>query len=87
MELTEVIGIIAGIFTSASLLPQLIKIIKEKKVEELSIGMFISLMIGLSLWTYYGILRKDMPIIVTNSFSVLLNICILFFRFKYRNNN
>jgi len=87
VELTEVIGITAGIFTSASLLPQLIKIIKEKKVEELSVGMFISLMIGLLLWTYYGLLQKDMPIIVTNSFSVLLNIFILFFRFKYRNNN
>ncbi len=86
MELTEVIGIIGGIFTSASLLPQLIKIVKEKKVEELSVGMFISLMIGLLLWTYYGILRKDMPIIVTNSFSVLLNFGILFFRFKYSDN-
>lgn len=84
MELAGVIGIIAGIFTSASLLPQLIKIIKEKKVEELSIGMFASLMVGLLLWIYYGILRKDMPLIVTNGFSVFLNFFILFFRFKYR---
>lgn len=84
METAGVIGIVAGVFTSVSLLPQLIKIIKEKKVEELSMGMFISLLIGLSLWVYYGILRKDMPIIVTNGFSVLQNIGILFFRFKYR---
>ena len=79
-----VIGIVAGIFTSTSLLPQLIKIIKEKKVEELSAGMFISLMIGIILWVVYGILRDDMPIIITNSFSILLNICILFLRYKYR---
>lgn len=87
MELTSVIGVVAGIFTSASLLPQLIKMIREKKVEALSVIMFISLMIGLLLWIYYGILRKDLPIIITNGFSVILNICILFFRFKYRNNN
>lgn len=87
MESTEVIGIIAGIFTSASLLPQLIKIIKEKKVEELSIIMFVSLLIGLLLWIFYGILRKDVPIIITNGISVTLNVFILFFRFKYRNNN
>ncbi|HKG69582.1 MAG TPA: SemiSWEET transporter [Segetibacter sp.] len=87
METAGVIGIVAGVFTSISLLPQLIKIIKEKKVEELSMSMFISLLIGLSLWVYYGILRKDMPIIVTNGFSVLQNIFILFFRFKYRKNN
>ena len=87
METAGVIGIVAGVFTSISLLPQLIKIIKEKKVEELSMSMFISLLIGSSLWVYYGILRKDMPIIVTNGFSVLQNIFILFFRFKYRKNN
>lgn len=87
MEIAGVIGIVAGVFTSVSLLPQLIKIVREKRVEELSMSMFISLLIGLSLWVYYGILRKDMPIIVTNGFSVLLNICILFLRFKYSKNN
>ncbi len=87
MQTTSVIGIVAGLFTSVSLLPQLLKIIKEKKVEELSIIMFISLMIGLLLWIYYGALKKDLPIIITNGFSVTLNIFILFFRYKYRNNH
>lgn len=86
MQIEAVIGTVAGVFTSTSLLPQLIKIIKEKKVEDLSIAMFVSLMIGLSLWIIYGVLRKDLPIIITNGFSVSLNILILFFRFKYRNN-
>jgi len=84
LNLTEIIGIVAGILTSLSLLPQLIKIIKEKKVEELSTGMFVTLLIGLLLWIYYGFLQKDMPIVITNAFSVLLNFGILFFRFKYR---
>jgi MtN3 and saliva related transmembrane protein len=48
LNYTSVIGIIAGIFTAASLLPQLIKIIREKKVEDLSAGMSITLMVGLS---------------------------------------
>ena len=85
MNYTNLIGIFAGIFTSVSLLPQLLKIIKEKKVEELSIAMFLSLLIGLILWTYYGVLQKDMPIIITNGFSVFLNVIILILRFKYRN--
>lgn len=79
-----VIGIVAGIFTSTSLLPQLIKILKEKKVEGLSMTMFLSLLIGIILWVVYGILRDDWPIIVTNSFSVVLNLFILVLKFKYR---
>jgi MtN3 and saliva related transmembrane protein len=81
---TGVIGIVAGILTSSSLLPQLIKIIKEKKVEDLSLGMFISLMVGQILWMYYGFKKEDMPIIFTNGFSILLNIIILFLRNKYK---
>lgn len=86
MDLLPVLGITAGIFTSTSLLPQLIKIIKEKKVEDLSLTMFISLLIGVSLWIVYGILRKDLPIILTNSFSVMLNIIIVILRYKYKRN-
>jgi MtN3 and saliva related transmembrane protein len=84
LNYTSILGIVAGILTSSSLLPQLIKIIREKKVEDLSVGMFVTLMIGVLLWIVYGILRDDMPIIFTNAFSVLINICILFFRFKYK---
>ena len=84
MDFTEVLGIVAGVFTSASSLPQVIKIIKEKKVEDLSVTMFVSLMIGVALWIVYGIFKKDFPIIITNSFSVVLNLFILILRAKYK---
>jgi len=86
VNIVGVIGIVAGICTSVSLLPQLVKIIKEKKVEDLSLVMFLSLLIGLMLWVAYGFLRDDWPIIITNSFSVLLNFCILILKFKYQRN-
>lgn len=82
--MTQIVGIVAGIFTAMSLLPQAIKIIKEKKAEDVSIVMLLVLMTGVSLWIYYGVLRDDMPIIVTNSFSLLLNFITLFLRIKYK---
>jgi len=81
---TQTIGIIAGIFTASSLLPQAIKIFKEKKAEDVSIGMLLFLMVGVSLWIYYGYLRDDLPIIITNCFSLLLNIITLSLRIKYK---
>ena len=77
------IGIGAGILTSVSMLPQLIKTFKEKKAEDLSLIMLLILMSGIGAWIYYGILRKDEPIIYTNSFSFLLNSLLLVLRFKY----
>jgi MtN3 and saliva related transmembrane protein len=79
----EIIGLIAGIITASSLLPQLIKTIKLKKAEEVSPFMFIILLLGTGLWTYYGVLREDFPIIVTNSFSFSLNVIMLILKVKF----
>ena len=78
-------GIIAGILTAVSMLPQVFKTIKTKKAEHVSPLMLIILICGVSLWIVYGILKNDLPIIFTNSFSALVNICMLFLRWKYRN--
>lgn len=78
------IGIIAGILTSVSLLPQLIKIIREKKAQDISLVMLITLLSGISGWIYYGILREDLPIIITNSFSLLINLLVIIFTIRYK---
>jgi MtN3 and saliva related transmembrane protein len=80
----ETIGILAGIGTSVSLLPQLIKIIKEKKAGDISYFMIGILMVGLIGWVWYGILKKDAPIIITNCFSILVNTCMVIFTIKYK---
>lgn len=66
------------------MLPQLIKTIREKKAAEISPFMLLILILGTGLWSYYGTLLNDNPIIATNAFSCFLNILMLFFRFKYR---
>lgn len=83
MELIQVIGISAGILTATSLIPQLVKILKEKKADDVSPMMLIILMAGLGLWTTYGILKEDWPIIITNAFSFLLNGVVLGMRYRY----
>jgi MtN3 and saliva related transmembrane protein len=83
MNWIEIVGLAAGIMTASSLVPQVIKTLKEKKAAEISIGMLTTLMIGLATWIVYGILRKDMPIILTNCISLLMNITLLVLRLKY----
>ena len=81
--LEKIIGITAGVFTATSLLPQLVKIIKEKNADNTATGMLLVLLTGLGLWTWYGILREDWPIIITNTFSILVNITILILKRVY----
>ena len=84
MELSTIIGVGASVCTSSALLPQVIKLLKEKKSENVSIGMLFILLAGLGLWIYYGILKEDYIIIVSNIFAVLVNLLTLILTGKYR---
>jgi MtN3 and saliva related transmembrane protein len=83
-QLPEIIGIAAGICTAVSLLPQIIKVLKEKKAQDISLFYLLILLCGLALWTYYGFLRDDIPIIATNMFSMVLNIIMLILGIVYK---
>jgi MtN3 and saliva related transmembrane protein len=80
----EIIGIAAGICTSVSLLPQLIKLIRTKKAEDISLFYLCILLAGLGLWIWYGLLRKDTPIVVTNAVAFTLNVVVLVLGIKFK---
>ncbi|NJI72622.1 SemiSWEET transporter [Sphingobacterium kitahiroshimense] len=82
--LENLIGITAGILTSISMLPQLLKVIKEKTVEDLSLPMIIILITGLSLWVWYGIIKNELPIIISNAFAVLVNLFLLSYYLRFK---
>lgn len=82
-NIETIIGIVAGILTGISMLPQLIKMIREKKATDISVPTLITLLSGLAFWIWYGILKKDIPIIATNGFSMVVNLLIIIMRSRY----
>lgn len=79
-----VVGIIAGILTSVSMVPQLIKVLREKDVQNLSPLMIAVLLAGVSLWVVYGLILMEWPVILSNVFSVLVNTTMLVCYFIFR---
>lgn len=80
----EIIGILAGVFTTVAAVPQIFRAWKTKKVDDVSPKMFLVLTIGVLLWTLYGIMKQDAPIIITNGISTLLNITMLVLILKFK---
>ena len=79
-----IIGITASVLTAASLLPQLFKLIKEKKAEDVSTGMLAVLFAGIVLWICYGFLKQDPIIILANLTSLIINVITLVLTVKYK---
>ena len=86
MTLETVIGISASSCTAIYAIPQLVKIIKEKKSKDLSIAMLLVLVIGLGLWIFYGLLKKDWIIIISNSISLLINVAVVVLTVRYKSS-
>ena len=84
MDHITLTGIGASICTALSMLPQLIKIIKEKKAEALSIFTLVVLFAGIVGWIYYGLLKEDLIIIISNSISLVINFLLLVLSIKYK---
>jgi MtN3 and saliva related transmembrane protein len=84
MQAETWIGVGASICTGIAMLPQLIKIYKEKKPAEFSFLMMTILMAGLLLWIWYGIEKSDWIIIISNAVSFLLNSSIVLLNLLYR---
>ncbi|MGI8951569.1 MAG: SemiSWEET transporter [Chitinophagaceae bacterium] len=83
-SIETIVGVAAGILTASSMLPQLIKTFKKKQAEDVSVVMLLVLISGICLWIYYGIMKTDWPIILTNAFSLLLNIIMIILRMMYK---
>jgi MtN3 and saliva related transmembrane protein len=82
-KLIPLIGILATIFAISSTIPQIIKGIKTRKMDDVSALLIMALIVGLSLWVVYGVAKSDMVIIGGNSVGVLLNAMLLLLKIKY----
>ncbi len=84
--LIKILGLLAGACTSSALIPQVVTTYKKKKASDVSIFMFIVMLTGNVLWVFYGFIKTDWAIIITNLFTVALNIIMLVFKVKYKKN-
>ncbi len=84
MDTITFVGLVAAVFTTVSLLPQLIKIWKTKSTKDISTGMFTLFCVGVFLWFVYGVYLNDIPIILANSLAFVQALVILLFKVKYR---
>ena len=79
----EILGLIAGVITSAGFLPQLFKGYKTKKLDDVSYFMPIVLAIGMSLWFFYGHLINSIAVMAANAFSISCSLILVVMKKKY----
>ncbi|MDP4207933.1 MAG: SemiSWEET transporter [Bacteroidota bacterium] len=82
MDFVEGIGYLAAIITTAGFVPQTVKAIKTRQTKDISLWMYIILLVGIILWLLYGIFTDSWPIILANGVTILLVIPVLVLKIK-----
>lgn len=80
----ELLGIVAAACTTGGLVPQLLRGIKTKSLNDVSPWLLGLVLIGTFLWFLYGFHLKDKIIIGANAISFLLAATIFYLRIKYQ---
>jgi MtN3 and saliva related transmembrane protein len=79
----EVLGFIAGLLVTVSLVPQVIKIFRLKSAVEISLPFTVILLVGTLCWLGYGILFQLFPVIFWNAAGAGLVATLLSAKLKY----
>ncbi|WP_028137957.1 SemiSWEET transporter [Bradyrhizobium japonicum] len=79
----KLIGFAAATCTTVAYAPQAIKVWKTRSTGDISLGMFLVMVLGLALWLIYGLLSGDGPLIASNAVTMVLAGGILVMKLRY----
>jgi MtN3 and saliva related transmembrane protein len=83
LSLGEWLGIIAGLLTTASFIPQVVRVYRLKSAREISLFFTIIFLVGVLIWIGYGIYFGHLPVILWNAVTAVFIFCLLLGKLKY----
>ena len=71
------VGVAAAVCSMVSFVPQIIKLLREHDASAVSLHMYVVTVVGFALWTSYGVLLGQWPLIGSNLINLSLALFIL----------
>jgi MtN3 and saliva related transmembrane protein len=79
----KLLGFAAATCTTLAYAPQCVKVWRTRSTDDISLGMFLVMVLGLALWLMYGLLSGDAPLIASNAVTLVLAGAILVMKLKH----
>ena len=77
MDTSLIVGYLASACSVTSFVPQVWKVLKTGDTAAISARMYTLTVVGFALWSAFGILKQEWPIILTNAICFCLSGFIL----------
>lgn len=79
----ELIGVLAGILSCLTFIPQIRKTLKSKSVNDISFCTYLIVLISELGWMFYGIIIGSFSIILATFIACMSAVYILYLKLKY----
>lgn len=86
MFLTNLVGYSATIAGTFLMVPQLLKLLRTKRTDGISLIMMGLYVVNCLLWLYYGFLLKAPPVVIANGIGGSVGVIQLILAAKYQRN-
>ena len=80
----DILGYLAGALCAITYIPQMHKLKKNKKSDDISLVFLYISLVSSVLWILYGILLMNWVIIITDIVILIVQVFLLYFTKKYR---
>lgn len=82
--LSDLVGFVAGACTTVSFLPQVIKAWRTRSTRDISLGMYLLLFCGITLWLIHGFQIGSRPVIAANGVTLVLVVAMVYMKLRYK---
>ena len=80
---TDAVGGAATLLSMSSFVPQILKILRERDVEAVSLRMYLVTVAGFVAWVTYGVLIRSWPVAASNLINLGLAATILWLKWRW----
>jgi MtN3 and saliva related transmembrane protein len=80
----EILGLVAGVLTTAAYVPQVLKTWRLKSAGDISMVMISLTSGGIFLWCLYGLYIGSLPVMIANFITFILTLTVLIMKIRYR---
>lgn len=83
MESIDLIGHLGSLLSSITFLPQVYRVYRTKKADDLSMNMLLIIFVSTVVWMVYGTGKGLWPVILCNAVICFLSLLLIYFKVSY----
>jgi MtN3 and saliva related transmembrane protein len=83
LDFATLAGTLGGFLSVGAFLPQAYRIVQRRSATDVSLAMYVTIIIGSLFWMYYAYVRDSTSLLVTNVLICLIAVVIGGLRLRY----